>query len=185
MPLALAALSIAALSITVEASTPPQEHDLSCLRPEMARASTATLVTDAVATLRRAGPDPAAYELELRSVAPTNDLELVFTPRRDPLRYALAVRADDPCAVRWLWQPERFTPWQRAVLDRARVLLAGSAGAPGAELVAVDVFEARDAVTVELRHAGGGDAGTAVAESRVTLLKRDVAIPAGVSRGEP
>ena len=184
MPLALAALSIAALTIAAEAPSAPPEDAPSCLRPGMVRPSTEVLVRDALDTLRRAGHDPAAYRLELRTGGTTGDVELVFLPRGDPLRYALAVRSDDPCAVRWLWQPERFTAWQRAVLERARELLADSAGAPGAEFVAVDVFEAPEAVTVELRRASGEEGSPAV-ESRLTLLKRDVPATAGAIRRGP
>jgi hypothetical protein len=43
------------------------------------------------------------------------------------------------------------------------------------------VFEAPDAVTVELRLASGAAAG--VSESRLTLLKRDIAAPAGAVPG--
>ena len=177
-------LALAGISIGAEASGSPSEPDLSCLRPEMGRASASTLVGDAMATLRRAGHDPAAYALELRSGGRASAVELVFSPRGDPRLYALAVRSDDPCAVRWLWQPERFTPWQRAVLERARELLAGSGTeAAGAEIVAVEVFEAPDAVTVELRRASGDDPAAGVSESRLTLLKRDVAAPAGAVPG--
>ena len=182
MLLALAAFLVGT-TIGAEASAPSSDPDPSCLRPEMGRASTATLVSDALATLRRAGHDPAAYELDLRAGGRTSAIELVFTPRSDPQRYALAVRSDDPCAVRWLWAPERFTPWQIAVLERARELLAVSASGPGTVLVAVDVFEAPEAVTVELRIASGPAAGSAESDNRVTLLKRDVPNPAGAPPG--
>ena len=145
-----------------------------CLRLRVEPRGVPELVADAVAILRRSGHDPSSYALELRAGGGGGEPSLVFRPRGDGRLYAVAVRPADPCLLSWVWQPERFTEWQVAVLQRARELLRGSASAPGAEPTEVAIVETSETVTVRVRYAQAAEPGSGGSESQVTLLKADI-----------
>jgi len=165
------------------ATTPTERKTVgpenNCFDPAPGRTGLAARVADAVAVLRISGHDPAAYQLELRAGDSAISPTLVFRPRADPTLYPLIVRPDAPCQLAWLWDPDRFTPWQVAVLNRARELLAlGVAPPAGAELEQVAVVETAETVTVRLEIGLPGEQRRDMAEHDVTLAKKDLR-PAG------
>lgn len=147
------------------------------------RPGLSAVIAGAVGVLRRAGHDPSAYELEVRSTNRTDSPTVVFLPREGGSLYPVEVRPEEPCALRWVWRPEQLTVWQVAAVELARELLRGSAPWPSGELEEVSMFETADTLTVRLRH-GRPDAPFDGSETHLTLSKDDVRPGAGASRTE-
>jgi hypothetical protein len=148
------------------------------------------LVTEAVDVLSACGHAPEAFAAELHlddpfALAGTErepEVTVVFEPLDDRRHYALGVSASDPCVVTWIWRPERFTDWQKLVLERARI----QARETGAEWVReTDRLELR--VTESRQHIGvrlwfGETAGSS--ELRVVLAKDDLTVVESDSTGD-
>jgi hypothetical protein len=153
-----AATSNAPHAETVEASANPSE--VVCLHDGIEPSGTARLIEEAVAVLRQSGHEPTAYRLDLRMEdarspdAPTRGAErvpsVVFLPATRADLYALRVHPVSPCVASWVWQPARFTPWQRAVLARAREQIERIR--PAAPVLGdLQVHEAQKLVRIEFR----------------------------------
>jgi len=143
------------------------------------------LIGVAVEILRRSGHDPEDYRLDLRMKRPPGTgfadrrvqpyPGVVFYPEDEDGRYPLGVDRENPCSVSWVWSPDRFTPWQRRVIVRAREVLheAWPAGREE-ELAGVDVIETAEDVTVRVSLGKLDESGLASSRAEVTLRKRDL-----------
>jgi hypothetical protein len=139
--LAWVLLTLPTLASPAPAATPGAGHAgrsgepdsapaLVCLHDGIEPSGTERLIEEALAVLKQSGHRPAAYRLDLRMEdarspdAPahrsTRVPSVVFLPLLPGEFYPLRVHPVSPCVASWVWQPERFTPWQREVLARAR-----------------------------------------------------------------
>ena len=143
------------------------------------------LVRSALEVLRQSGHDPDGYRLDLKMEWPATAgfaaqhgqayPSVVFSPRNGDDLYPLRVDRNDPCAVSWVWRPERFTPWQRRVIERAREVLRDSwPGGSGEKLAGVTVVETAGEVTVRLTLGELDDSGLAPSRAEVRLRKSDL-----------
>lgn len=143
------------------------------------------LIGVAVEILRRSGHDPEDYRLGLRMNRPPGTgfadrrvqpyPGVVFYPEDEDGRYPLGVDRENPCSVSWVWRPDRFTPWQRRVIVRAReVLREAWPGGRDEELAGVEVIETADDVTVRVSLGELDESGLASSRAEVTLRKRDL-----------
>jgi hypothetical protein len=143
------------------------------------------LIRDAVAVLRQSGRDPAQFRMELRieraglaelgSQAGPSYPSVVFHPSTGSGRYPVRVDRTEPCAVSWVWQPERFTVWQRRVIERAgEVLRRNWTREAGESLSGVQVVETKDEVTVRLRLGEPDASGLVPSRAEVTLRRSDL-----------
>jgi len=158
------------------AAEPP---DPTCFEVGLTSSSLDRLVSRAVRLLAAAGHDPAGYRLELRQEEPPQPdrpwLEVrplpsvIFLPTRGGEAYPLRVHPAYPCVTAWLWQPQRFTPWQREVVERARGLLAVGHAAR------LRVLESHDLLRIEPAQGQAGTAATTPLGS-LTLRKSDLAV---------
>ena len=63
----------------------------------------------------------------------SRETTVVFEPL-DPTRlHAVSVSAADPCMLRWVWRPDRFTPWQRRMLERFEQPVAEARASQGGD----------------------------------------------------
>lgn len=129
---------------------------------------------DALRVMRETGRDPAAFDLEIRRDFLGSDLSTplvraLFVPKHRELDYAVEVRPDHPCALTWLWDPPRFLPWQREVIERAQEL-ARVARPAGGRLAAVEVVESGDRLGLLVRFDGEGELRFVLRKSDLTLI---------------
>jgi len=142
------------------------------------------LVRRALEVLRQSGHDPDGYRLDLKMEWPATAgfarhgqayLSVVFSPEDGDDCYPLRVDRNDPCAVSWVWRPDRFTPWQRRVIERAREVLRDSwPGGSGEDLTGVTVVETAGEVTVRLTLGELDDSDLAPSRAEVRLRKSDL-----------
>lgn len=182
IPLRVAVAGLAALALAARPAVADEPDPRSCLSridPLPAKA----LVREAVQQLERAGHDPALYRAELRredatrpdaaGLGPRLVTSVVFRPLADG-DYSLRVHPAIPCGVGWVWEPESFTPWQAAVVNRAGAAAREARPASAGEPREVQVAESRERVAVYVWTAGS-DAASEPAWT-VILRKADLAV---------
>jgi hypothetical protein len=97
-----------------------------CLPERVGKRDPLELIEGAVRVLRSCGYDPERYRVQLTLEHPftvadpdlTRETRVLFEPLEPERLHAVSVSAEDPCMLRWVWRPERFTPWQRRMLAR-------------------------------------------------------------------
>jgi len=162
-----------------------RDDDVVCLPSAVAELPVERFIRGAIRVFEQTGHDPRAYRMELRQEDPREsdfralgaelETSIVFIPRQDGELYPVRVRARHPCVVSWLWQPDRFTHWQRGVLRRTQELAADAWEQLGGDhLVGVEVLESRDAVAVYLWRVEQPDRTSDTAEIFVVLNKTDL-----------
>jgi hypothetical protein len=143
------------------------------------------LIIGALDVLRQSGHDPEGYRLELEMARPAEPgfaehrvnayPSVVFFPEDGDDRYALRVDRSEPCGVSWVWWPDRFTPWQRRVVVRAREVLRDTwPGRGGERLSGVTVVETAQAVIVSVSLGEVDDSGLAPSRAEITLRRSDL-----------
>ncbi len=172
--LLFAAAAAACLPATTASAGTDPGPALICLHDGIEPSRTARLIEEALGVLEQSGHDPTAYRLELRMEdvqspdAPTIGADrvpsVVFVPARLGELYPLRVHPASPCVTSWVWQPGRFTAWQREVLARAREQIGAfphDAAAPNdlwvletREFVRIEVRQGERAVSVTLSKRG-------------------------------
>ncbi len=156
-----------------------------CIESGLTGGGLGDLIRDAVVILRQSGHDPASYRMELSieragpaevgSEAGSSYPSVVFHPTGGSDLYPVRVDRTEPCVVSWVWQPERFTAWQRLVIERAReVLRRNWPRGPSESLSGVRVVETQDEVTVRLMLGEPDASGLAPSRAEVTLRRDDL-----------
>jgi hypothetical protein len=156
-----------------------------CIDAGLADEALDDLIRDAMAVLRQSGYEPAGFRLEmametiegagLDGRGSRRHPAVVFIPVEREDRHPLRVGRTDPCVVSWVWTPQRFTGWQRRVIERAREILRDAWPAGSTEqLSRVKVTETATEVSVHLTLGDPGEAAQAPSEAEITLRKRDL-----------
>ena len=155
------------------------------MREAVAKRDLRDLVADAAGVLRACGYEPADYQAELGTQDPislagsgrTAEVTVVFEPLDGARRHALIVSSAEPCVVAWSWQPDRFTDWQRRVLERAeeQIIRSRSAREDGGQ-VELRITETRDHVAVRWWFGEALDTGS------ILVLAKDGLEPVEVPR---
>lgn len=168
------------VAATVAAAQAAEEHDPRRCMSWLAPLPSGLLVRRAADLLEQSGHDPQSFRAELRledadhpdSPRPDRRLEpsVIFRALRvQGLEgYAVRVQRAIPCGIGWVWEPERFTPWQSAVVARARAALEATRPLGWTEISDVQVAESRDYLGVYLWSAGEGESG----DPRSTIIMR-------------
>jgi hypothetical protein len=110
----------------------------------------AALLGEAVRVLRATGHDPAAFRAELHLETGAREPSVVFRPLEPGDGYAVRVDPAIPCGLLWVWEPERFTPWQRDAIRRATEAARSAGPLPAGDLSDVRVVEWGGRLAVEL-----------------------------------
>jgi hypothetical protein len=162
-----------------------RDDDVICLPATVGELPVERFIREAIRVFEQTGRDPRAHRMELRQeefrgsdhpmLGAEFETSIVFIPRQTGDLYPVSVRAKQPCVVSWLWEPDRFTDWQRRVLRRAQELSAGAwEQLIGDRLVDVEVSESRDAVAVRLWRVEEADRASNTTEIFVVLNKTDL-----------
>ncbi len=178
----LVSLSCAAAAVQALPASPAsaQEHDPRGCISWLAPIPSGLLVRRAVEMLEQCGHDPQSFGVELRledadhpdSPRPDRRLEpsVIFRPL--PLQgfegYAVRVQRAIPCGIGWVWEPQRFTAWQTAVVARARAALEAARPLLWSGISDVQVAESRDYLGFYLWSSGAGES----ADPRATIVMR-------------
>ena len=100
---------------------------------------------------------------------------VVFVPVAGRDLHPLRVGRRNPCEVSWIWIPERFTPWQRRVIERTREILRDTWPVDAGErLSGVEVSESATEVRVRLALGQADASGQAPSQAEITLSKSDL-----------
>ena len=180
-------LLTAVISAAVSSPVVGEDGSLLCIHDGVEPSGTERLIDEAIRVLEQSGHDPSSYRLELRmedtlqpdfpGLRRDRTRSVLFVPARSGDLYPVRVHPANPCVVTWVWQPERFTRWQRAVVGEARQRFETSfpdAGDGG--WAHLRVLESREWVRI---HVDGGRDGPEPGSRpgfSVTLSKTDLSV---------
>jgi len=180
-------LALVCAALPADGRDDSSDPTVACIEVGLTPPPLERLVTDALRVLEQAGHDPGAYVLDLRLEdlhhPDFRDIEaqlvpsVVFLPRDETVLHPLRVHPRSPCNVSWLWRPEAFTPWQREVVEQARLALIEIV--PRAEVLEradVELLESADELALSIRTFDDLDHLVSREEIRLTIRKSDLAV---------
>jgi hypothetical protein len=185
---ATVAIVCAAMPFLTEGSEPIEsEERRACIDAGLAGTDLEGLIADAVRVLIQAGHDPASYRMELHTERPTVETlpglrwnlltSVVFVPREENSLYAVRVHPDNPCVVSWVWRPERFSDWQREVIEKSQEILKEVGGATSfGHPMEIEVLETAEVVSVHIWNVDEEGPSTSSADFYVALNKADLSL---------
>ena len=163
------------------------EERRACIDAGLAGTDLEGLIADAVRVLIQAGHDPASYRMELHTERPTRETlpglrwnlltSVVFVPREEDPIYPVRVHPDNPCVVSWVWRPERFTDWQREVIEKSQEILKEAGGTTSfRHPMEIEVLETARVVSVHIWNVDEEGSSRTSTDFYVAMNKADLAL---------